>query len=550
MKHFSKYHNNRGTGGIIMALSMLGIISAGALTMLLFNSHQTLEASNSRDLFEHFYIGETLSIHSHAREVGKIPNGNPSSLNTGRYVATLGHKYGAPTANSSDHNLNLASYVDGTPLTLSDTTRYATGSTILSPGLIRGAEYYTKLLGSAVTWCGATHPIGRPYGLKTCISETNSSSIVVSDITSGYGHTCVIIEGGVKCWGRNDFGQLGDNSTTSSLDPVDVVGLQSGVTSISAGDSHTCAIINEGIKCWGQNFRGGLGNNSTVNSSIPVDVVGLSTGVTFLEAGYMANCAIVNGGAKCWGSNAVGVLGNSSQWFNFGPDVPSHVPVDVYGLSTGVTSISIGYISACAVVNGAAICWGDNSRGRLGNNSNRRDSYTPVGVYGLSSGVTSITVGDEHACAIVNGGAKCWGANRRGQLGNNSDTESNIPVDVIGLSTGVTSLVAGGHHTCAIVNGEVKCWGLGSFGNLGNNSTADSHVAVNVVGLQSGVDQISANLFDITCAISSGAAKCWGDNYWGQLGDRTTTNSSVPVDVMLENNGTKTPYESERVTLW
>ena len=249
------------------------------------------------------------------------------------------------------------------------------------------------------------------------------TEVKAGEIAAGEDHTCAIVNGSAKCWGRNDVGQLGNNSTVDkSLVPVQVEGLEEGVTNISAGREHTCAIVNGALKCWGLNDHGQVGNNSDKESHVPVQVEGLEEGVTAIFAGFHHTCAIVNGAAKCWGWNETGQLGNNSK-----RDSP--VPVQVEGLEEGVTAIFAGFHHTCAIVNGAAKCWGRNVVGQLGNNS-KRDSPVPVQVEGLEEGVTNISVGYKHTCAIVNGAAKCWGWNDHGQLGNNSTQWSFLPVEV------------------------------------------------------------------------------------------------------------------------
>ncbi|MBL8765641.1 MAG: biotin transporter BioY, partial [Phycisphaerae bacterium] len=173
---------------------------------------------------------------------------------------------------------------------------------------------------------------------------------------------------------------------------------------------------------------------------------------------------------------------------------------------------------------GGAKCWGSNNYGQLGDNSttNRR---TPVDVTGLTSGVSSVGAGGYHTCAVTTaGGAKCWGYNGYGQLGDNSTTNRLTPVDVTGLTSGVSSVGVGAFHTCAVTAaGGAKCWGYNGYGQLGDNSTIDRQTPVDVTGLTSGVSSVGAEYH--TCAVTTaGGAKCWGSNNYGQLGDNSTTN--------------------------
>jgi hypothetical protein len=165
------------------------------------------------------------------------------------------------------------------------------------------------------------------------------------------------------------------------------------------------------------------------------------------------------------------------------------------------------------------------------------DTLCPAGCSGgacvLDPNVT-VSAGSAHTCALTAaGGAKCWGLNESGRLGNNSDVESHVAVSVVGLSSGVAAIVAGGGHSCALTTGGgVKCWGNNSFGQLGNNSLIASQVPVDVLGLGTTVVAIAAGGLHTCARTSAGGIKCWGDNFWGGLGNNSTLNSSVPVDVV------------------
>jgi alpha-tubulin suppressor-like RCC1 family protein len=368
----------------------------------------------------------------------------------------------------------------------------------------------------------------------------------------GSEHACALTSaGGVKCWGRNEFGQLGngrlDEHPTSA--PVRVVGLGSGVRAIATGygldSGHTCAITAAGgVKCWGE--HPGLG--PPVYSSTPVQVIGLTSGVSAITAGDGYSCALTSaGGVKCWGEHP-----------GLGPPVYSSTPVQVIGLTSGVSAITAGDGYSCALTSAGGVkCWGENETGQLGDGGpfGAGASATPVDVVGLSSGVKAVAAGGgSHTCAVTGAGAvECWGNNDYGQLGNASSHPTSTPVDVVGLSGGVKAIAAGGHHTCALTSGgAVKCWGENENGQLGNGSTTNpgSGVAtpVQVFGLTGGVTAITAGI-DYSCALlRGGGAKCWGHNFAGQLGNGSTKDSSTPVAVRLSAKGTPktTPTTTSR----
>ncbi len=347
-------------------------------------------------------------------------------------------------------------------------------------------------------------------------------------VAGGEKHTCIVINGGVQCWGDNTFGQLGDGTTEQRLQPTPVPTLTSNVTALAAGNDHTCAVVNGGVKCWGNNQSGQLGNNSFINSSTPVDVTGLTSGVstqaTALAAGANHTCALTtSGGVKCWGENGSGQLGDNST-------INRSTPVDVVGLSSGITALAAGTSHTCALTDTGGIkCWGSNGGGRLGNNTTN-SSPIPVDVSDPGGPATALAAGSEHTCAVINGGIKCWGDNRVGQLGNNSNENSLSPVPVSNVTGGATVVVAGFRYTCALIGSEVKCWGLNNTGQLGNGGTTNSSVPISVENLSSGVDRLAAGTGH-TCALTSnGGMQCWGANNSGQLGNGSLARLA-PVNV-------------------
>jgi alpha-tubulin suppressor-like RCC1 family protein len=287
--------------------------------------------------------------------------------------------------------------------------------------------------------------------------EVAGLSSGVAAVYAGEDYTCAVtLAGGARCWGNNGAGQLGDGSLAGRTTPVDVIGLGSGVATIAAGTWHTCALLDSGgVKCWGRNTFGQLGDGTTTDRLMPVDVFGLESGVTAIAAGEQHTCALTTaGGIKCWGSNFDHQLGD-------GTVVDRYTPVDVVGLGSGVAAIVVSGSHNFALMNapGVVMRWGGMLRcdprvcGPI-------RPWPPSNLTGLESGVTAIAVGEWHACALTSEGrARCWGSNLLGQLGNGTVDLYSTQPDQAGGGGGPGQRGDGHHcrqgsHLCAQQRGR------------------------------------------------------------------------------------------------
>ena len=422
--------------------------------------------------------------------------------------------------------------VTGDPDYSVNNVSFSTSGTI-PPGLSLSTTGVLSGTPTTKNSAGATFDVVATYKTKTgqqaYTIKVYDQYLEVTKVAASYNHTCAItLAGGVYCWGLNT-GRLGNGNATDSSIPVAVVGLSQGAEQIVAGYAHTCVVMTSGgVVCWGVNGAGQLGDGTTITRDVPVAVVGLPSGVSSISLGNWHTCAVtVSGGAWCWGNNGSGQLGNGNY-------VSSLSPVAVSGLGTGVASIAADNRHTCAVtLAGAAKCWGDNASGQLGDGSTTLRNV-PVSVSGLSTGVTYIATGELHSCALTTAGAaKCWGQNSQGQLGNNSSVSSTVPVAVSGLSSGVARIGGGRYYTCALTDsGAVMCWGQNTEGQLGTIDLISRFTPVGVSGLSTGVVDLAVGLYHNCASTTTSGLKCWGYNYYGQVGDGTTIRQRTPVSVI------------------
>jgi len=293
--------------------------------------------------------------------------------------------------------------------------------------------------------------------------------------------------GNVWAWGHNGYGQLGDG--TNELANLAVqAGALTEVTAVSGGLAHSLALKADGtVWAWGNNSHGQLGDGSTTDSADPVRVVGLER-VIGIAAGLEHSLALKSDGEIwAWGSNRFSQLGN-------GTSDNSPTPILVPGVSR-MTSIATGdYRNLARRADGSLWSWGTPG---LEGVSLDLGAMRPVAEQlSAPSGIMDVAVGIDHGMVLRDGQVLSWGLNRYGQLGDGSnETRPGSLVAVKnerGALKDVTAIAAGSYHGLALTStGTVWSWGWNGAGQLGNYSTADSNLAVQVRNLKS-VRAISA----------------------------------------------------------
>jgi alpha-tubulin suppressor-like RCC1 family protein len=353
------------------------------------------------------------------------------------------------------------------------------------------------------------------------------------------GAVAVAADGTAKCWGEDDYGDLGVGYGMGvTTAPVSVKSLV-GVKAIVAGRFYTCALKTDAtVTCWGNNSFCDLGSACTLDSSsgdavgaeyvvTPTVVSGISRPVTAISIGAAANgqseytCVLLSDGTvQCWGPGTFVVEQTART-------IPL-MATTIAGV-TNVAELALSDGFACArFTDGTVGCWGAILAGQ---DSGPPFTAPSAVVTGLS-GVVAIAAGGGHACALLGGGTvECWGGNQVGELGDGSTMNSLAPVAVNDLN-GAVSIAAANLYSCAVLaDGTVKCWGW----YPGHPSSAVPTPTA-IPGL-TGVRSISAAQTTACVVVSGGRIECWGDDSTGQLGTGAAPplvhpTSAMPVTVV------------------
>jgi RHS repeat-associated protein len=352
---------------------------------------------------------------------------------------------------------------------------------------------------------------------------------------------------------QNQLGRGTESSYSQAITPMAVPACPT-ITGVVGGGAHTLAAGSDGsVFSAGYGGIGALGIGFDAQRSTPVYVhgsgnVGYLSGVTSVAGGGFFSVALKTGGTVwTWGDNSSRQLGSGSSASEV--DTPGEVvgPGGT-GYLTGVAAVSAGYAHALALkADGTVWSWGSNQMGQLGDGTTQLRA-TPVqvvgaGSVGVLSNVVAISAGPHHSVAVKSDGTVwSWGDNTYGELGNNSTSSSLAPVQVVGagglgVMSGARSVVAGADHSLLLkLDGTVWAWGYNPYGGLGDGTTTNRSVPVQVVGAggQGTLGQVASLAAGANHSLAvkiDGTVWAWGANIAGGLGNGGQANSAVPIQV-------------------
>lgn len=354
-------------------------------------------------------------------------------------------------------------------------------------------------------------------------------------IWAGYNATCGVANNTLYCWGDNQYGKLGNGTTTSSTTPVAISTpfAASTITKVVSGWMQTCAIANATAYCWGTNQDGQLGLGFSQQNTYLPNAVKSSAGqplngktVTDIAAGIQNTCSVASGQFICWGKNANGEVGDGS-----GNQQSWPVAVSTSGVLNGKTAQKVGgtgNYASCNIASGAVYCWGTNSYYNFGNGANTNQSLVPVAttMTGALAGktVTDIVENNQSVCVIASSAGYCWGSNYVGNGSTTIGSSTPVALDTVGgdLKTQPVQAMSLAGANCLLSSGKLYCWGnppwLSADGTHSANTVYSPTKAIGTLGNVTFSSLSGSNSH--TCGLSTtGFAYCWGPSPYGETGN-------------------------------
>jgi len=360
-------------------------------------------------------------------------------------------------------------------------------------------------------------------------SWANTITNPIIQISTGGDFTLALKKDGtIWAWGKNNYGQLGDGTTTNQSIPIQIS--INNVQFIDAGREHSLALKKDStVWAWGYNKSGMLGDGTITAKSTPVLITGIEN-VKLISAGkghggYSHSLALkVDGTVFAWGHNYNGQLGDGTI---ANKSIPVQVEID------NVKSISAGYNHSIALKeDGTVWAWGDNNCGELGDGTTT-DKRTPVQVEGIYN-IKSISAGDDHSLALKEDGTVwAWGFGKNGQLGDGTGRNQFTPVQVTEFDN-AKLISAGFQHSLALKkDGTVWAWGSNGVGQLGLENTSNKTTPV-YIGLEN-VKSLSKGFYSNFALNEEGVLWGWGRNNYDCIDYHYQTTIKTPSLIMSMN---------------
>ncbi|MCY1056499.1 DUF4215 domain-containing protein [Nannocystis sp. SCPEA4] len=427
---------------------------------------------------------------------------------------------------------------------------------------------------------GETCDDGNTVDRDACPSNCDEDAVSrVLEIGVGEHHFCARLTGGrVKCWGYNHYGVCG-REVSSGIDgdqpgemgdalPYTELGVGVEALALAVGRDHNCAIVTGGhVKCWGWNGWGqlGLGDNehrgddeNEMGDFLPYVNLGTNQTAVAITVGNEHTCALLDGGkVKCWGAGDSLGHGQLLEIGELPGQMGDNLPFVDLGTNRQAVAIDAGGDHTCALLDDNTLkCWGGYDDGALGledtasrgSNPGEMGDNLPAVKLGLGKIPVAVSTGENHTCALLNGGlVKCWGAGMHGALGYEDEMGRGVtansmgdflPVVKLGQGNFAQRVTTGEHRTCVLLTDHrVKCWGNWYNGFTGTDvgdGPDEMGDELPVVDLGAGqvATTVVANHYRTCVLLQGDRLKCWGNSWMYGLGygdtmDRGDTDESM-----------------------